>query len=80
MIDIWSDDCAISGLITHLISFSSRSYKINERSIVLKRPLALHVSISYLVTSSSDALRAISNRISAAAYYVGRASLNYRGY
>jgi hypothetical protein len=36
-------------------------------------PLDLYITASHLITSSSDALRAISSNISAAAYYVGRA-------
>ena len=71
---MWSDDCAISSLVTHLISLSPSVCEINERSIVLCVPLALHVTVPLLVISSSEALRAISSRISAAACCVGRAS------
>jgi hypothetical protein len=72
-IGTWSDNCAISSLVVYLISLSPSVYEINARSIVLWVPLDLHVTAPHLVTSSSDALRAISSSISAAACCVGRA-------
>jgi hypothetical protein len=38
-------------------------------------PLNLYIIILYLITSFSDALRAISSNIFTAAYYIGRAKL-----
>jgi hypothetical protein len=64
-IGTWLEDCAISSLGVHLISLSLRDWEINARSIVLLDSLALHVTALQLVTSSSDALRMISNRMSA---------------
>jgi hypothetical protein len=62
----------MSGLGMHLSSLFISLYKINVRSIVLCVPLACQVIVLLLVTSSNEASRAMSSRMSAAACYVSR--------